>query len=90
MVRTFKCKYPGCDKAYGSNNILGQHTKIKHPEYWKQIRESKEAGIPLTEPQITKQEEPKVDDKEYFFDDEDKITTKSEEVNRAFEYMFQD
>lgn len=34
--------YPGCEKSYGSDNTLSQHIKIKHPEFWKQLKESKE------------------------------------------------
>lgn len=30
VVRNFKCYHPNCLKAYGSENALNQHMKIKH------------------------------------------------------------
>ena len=38
VVRNHPCKFPGCTKAYGTDNSLNQHMRIKHPEFLKQIR----------------------------------------------------
>ena len=36
--RNFKCVIPGCDKAYGSENSLNQHIKLKHQEFWNRLK----------------------------------------------------
>ena len=33
IVRNFKCSHPHCHKAYGSENALNQHMKIKHEKH---------------------------------------------------------
>lgn len=38
VVRGFKCLYPNCDKAYGSENSLSQHIRLKHPNYYKKFK----------------------------------------------------
>ena len=38
MERNFKCSFPGCDKAYGSDNSLNQHVRLKHPQLYEVMR----------------------------------------------------
>lgn len=34
VERNFRCMVDGCGKAYGSENSLNQHYKLKHEELW--------------------------------------------------------
>ena len=34
IERHYKCPIEGCNKAYGSEGSLNQHTKLKHPEFF--------------------------------------------------------
>ena len=36
--RNFKCVVSNCNKAYGSENSLNQHIKLKHFEFWNKIK----------------------------------------------------
>ena len=38
--RSFRCVVQGCVKAYGTENSLNQHIKLKHKEFWEQLKES--------------------------------------------------
>lgn len=38
VERTFMCPVNDCGKAYGSENSLNQHIKLKHAEIWAQYR----------------------------------------------------
>jgi len=38
VERAFECPVGGCGKAYGSENSLNQHLKIKHQEYWEKLK----------------------------------------------------
>ena len=67
VSRDFACPYPGCDKAYGSENSLNQHMKYKHPGY---LAEHKQCSGP----NITKQSSRNgnrelVGEEDVFFDD---------------------
>lgn len=51
VSREFRCVVEGCRKAYGSENSLNQHIKLKHKDFWKMLKEKersemmKEIGI---------------------------------------------
>lgn len=38
VSRGFICSVKTCEKAYGSENSLNQHLKLKHLEYWNQLK----------------------------------------------------
>lgn len=40
IERNYKCVVPGCPKAYGSENSLNQHLKLKHIDFWNKIKTS--------------------------------------------------
>lgn len=39
--RNFVCIVDGCEKAYGSENSLNQHIKLKHLEFWRSLKEKR-------------------------------------------------
>ncbi len=48
IERDFVCTFKDCGKSYGyevfdnrSENSLNQHIKIKHPEHWEEVKDSK-------------------------------------------------
>ena len=41
VSRNFVCIVNGCEKAYGSENSLNQHIKLKHLEFWKSLKEKR-------------------------------------------------
>jgi regulator of replication initiation timing len=38
IERNFRCTVNGCNKSYGSENSLNQHIKLKHKEFWVNLR----------------------------------------------------
>lgn len=38
VERNFKCMIENCGKAYGSENSLNQHYKLKHEEIWQKLK----------------------------------------------------
>lgn len=42
--RNFVCKIEYCDKSYGSENSLNQHIKLKHKEFWDNLK-TKEINV---------------------------------------------
>ena len=40
IERNYRCVVPGCPKAYGSENSLNQHLKLKHLDFWNKIKNS--------------------------------------------------
>ena len=71
VIRTLPCMFPGCEKAYGSDNTLSQHIKIKHPEFWQQLKINKERVI-KGQDMIFEKNEDNREEKDYFFEDVDK------------------
>ena len=39
VVRNFQCVVHKCKKAYGSENSLNQHIKIKHKAFWDSVNQ---------------------------------------------------
>ena len=86
IVRKFKCSYPGCDKAYGSDNSLGQHIKIKHKEYSEKFKEAKDGGTKSTP--ISEANKYEIEEQGLFFEDSIKVEHKGN--NGSFECDYQD
>ena len=42
VIRNFKCQSINCNKAYGSENSLNQHIKLKHNDFWKKNKYTEE------------------------------------------------
>ena len=38
VERKFKCLMTTCNKSYGSENSLNQHIKLKHKEFWANMK----------------------------------------------------
>jgi len=38
VTRSFQCNIEGCNKAYGSENSLNQHIKLKHFEILEKLK----------------------------------------------------
>lgn len=83
MHRGFKCKYPECDKAYGSENSLSQHIKIKHPQYSEKLKEDKGQVSGSKRVCIAKNYE--FDEQELFFEDD---TRESDCRKRSFNFEY--
>ncbi len=67
ILRDFKCTIKGCDKAYGSENALYMHVKVKHATTHQKKRKPKldSTGVSFTANMIDSTKS----DKEIFFDD---------------------
>lgn len=67
VARNFKCPHPGCDKAYGSDNSLGQHLKLKHTDDL--LDSSSESRKQENKEPTLKSKRFFVDEQDLFFDD---------------------
>ena len=41
VERNFRCAVPNCNRAYGSENSLNQHIKLKHPKFWLHMKQNR-------------------------------------------------
>ena len=53
VERNFSCNIDNCQKSYGSENSLNQHMKIKHPEFWRIIKEQEQSLLNINNYNIT-------------------------------------
>ena len=42
ISRKFTCGFGDCKKAYGTENSLNQHIKLKHKEFWNDLKKKEE------------------------------------------------
>lgn len=74
IKRNFVCKIEYCDKSYGSENSLNQHIKLKHKEFWENLK-NKEMNVNKEETIFFEKNNHFIEkvEKEKIFEEEEKI-----------------
>lgn len=83
VPRDFKCVFPDCDKAYGSDNSLNQHIKLKHSHSCHKINENKVSSE--SKDGLSKSKKFEFDDHDLFFDD----NCNGEDREQRIDFMFE-